>query len=142
MIASAANRDAWTILSTPAGAKGTSSAGAKSTASDTRTATANAPRDSGPWTSRAGRTGRSEPVEVGLDVGTDDGQTGLLTEQLGRHLSHLVLVDGDPLADPAPAAGFAVLDLVPAGFPCGAGTVQATGIAETSQPVRLPVFTP
>ncbi len=39
-------------------------------------------------------------------------------------------------------SGFAVLDLVPAGFPCGAGTVQATGIAETSQPIRLPVFTP
>src|SRR3712207_6902339 len=41
-------------LSTPGGAEGTSSAGANSTASDTRTTTANTPRDSAPWTARAG----------------------------------------------------------------------------------------
>ena len=39
-------------------------------------------------------------------------------------------------------SGFAVLDVVQSGFPCGQGTVQATGTAETSQPIRLPVFTP
>jgi hypothetical protein len=39
-------------------------------------------------------------------------------------------------------SGFAVLDVVQSGFPCGPGTVQATGTAETSQPIRLPVFTP
>jgi hypothetical protein len=38
--------------------------------------------------------------------------------------------------------GFAVLDVVQAGFPCGTGTVQATGTADSSQPIRLPVFTP
>ena len=38
--------------------------------------------------------------------------------------------------------GFAVLDVVQAGFPCGTGTVQATGTADSSHPIRLPVFTP
>jgi hypothetical protein len=39
-------------------------------------------------------------------------------------------------------SGFAVLDVVPSGFPCGGGTVQATGTADASQPLQLPVFTP
>ena len=39
-------------------------------------------------------------------------------------------------------SGFAALDVVQSGFPCGGGTVQASGSAGTSQPMRLPVFTP
>jgi hypothetical protein len=39
-------------------------------------------------------------------------------------------------------SGFAVLDVVQSGFPCGPGTVQATGTADASKPIRLPVFTP
>ncbi|MFL6130158.1 MAG: sigma factor-like helix-turn-helix DNA-binding protein [Mycobacteriales bacterium] len=40
------------------------------------------------------------------------------------------------------SSGFATLDVVASGFPCGAGSVQATTGTGTSQPMRLPVFTP
>jgi hypothetical protein len=39
-------------------------------------------------------------------------------------------------------SGFATVDAVGSGFPCGPGSVQATGPVGTSQPMRLPVFTP
>jgi DNA-directed RNA polymerase specialized sigma24 family protein len=48
------------------------------------------------------------------------------------------------VARPASGAtsGFAALDVVQSGFPCGAGTVQASGSVGTSPPIDLPVFTP
>jgi hypothetical protein len=45
-------------------------------------------------------------------------------------------------SDANSASGFAVIDLVPVGFPCGPGTVQASGGASSSPPTMLPVFTP
>src|SRR4051795_12533161 len=92
--ARAAKRRAWTILSTPGGAGGTSEAGANRMASETRTTTAKVPRERVPWTSSAGRIGRSEPVQVGLAVRAHHGQTGVLAEQLGCHVPDLFLVDG------------------------------------------------
>src|SRR3712207_1437478 len=94
LTASAANRPAWTSLSTPAGASGTSSAGAKSTASERRTTTANTPRDKAPWTCSAARIRPpgSEPVEVGFTVGADHGEARLPGEQLRRDLADLRLV--------------------------------------------------
>ena len=52
---------------------------------------------------------------------------------------------GNSVDRPAGSSGtssFAVLDIVPAGFPCGGGTVQATGGASAAPPIDLPVFTP
>src|SRR5687768_3771438 len=92
--ARAANRAAWTSLSTPAGANGTSSAGANSTARDTRTTTANAPRERGPCIWNAARMDRSEPVEVGFAVRPDHGQARRLAEEFGRDRAHPLLVDG------------------------------------------------
>src|SRR4029450_10553842 len=91
-----ANSPACTTLSTPGGANGTPDAGVNSTTSDTRTAPPKAARASVPRT-RYGAdtvTRRSEPVEVGLGVRADHGQTGLLGEQLGGHRGDLRLVDG------------------------------------------------
>src|SRR5436305_3184543 len=94
--ASAANTLACTSLSTPGGADGTSEPGANSTARETSTATAKTPRDSAPCVriELGIRSGASEAVEVGLAVGTDDGQAGVPGQQVGADGAHLLLVDG------------------------------------------------
>jgi hypothetical protein len=48
----------------------------------------------------------------------------------------------DRPAGSSATSSFAVLDVVATGFPCGAGTVQATGGASSAPPTMLPVFTP
>ena len=84
---------ACTSLSTPGGAGGHVRAGREEDGErDQDDDGEGAPRASAPCD--LGRRTDSQPVEVRLAVGPDDGQAGVAGEQVGGDRAHLLLVDG------------------------------------------------
>lgn len=86
------------------------------------------------------------------------GGTAGVLHVVGTEGTTAIDVSLDPTPDPAgqraftgkaerdtqaqPNGSFATLQVVPTGFPCGAGTVRATGDGTSAAPVTLPLYRP